>query len=109
MTRLTCSLLALLLAGCMGLPVYEAQLGRYVTVKVVSQYAVQAECSKRGVGLHPLVAYISLTANFGCTVGYTNGSIEVFTVDSAGSLLHELDHAFNKKRCHDLLGRPATC
>lgn len=108
MTRLAPVFLALLLTGC-GAPLSQAKLGPWVDVTVASQLIVQAECAKRGGALPPAVAYVLVTPTFGCTVWYTDGTVEVFSSDSAGVLLHELDHAFNGKRCHDLLGRPARC
>jgi len=101
-------LLSLALSACAPL-IYDTYLGPRVHVRIVDQMTVQSECSKRNVGLHPALAYPLLTVLLGCTVGHANGMVEVWSVDSAGALLHELDHTFNNKRCHDLLGRPATC
>lgn len=98
--------LCLALSAC-GMPTYTADLVN-VHVEILSQARVQAECAKRGVGLHPALAYPLLSVVMACAGRY-EGQYFVYSVDSAGSLLHELDHVFNSKWCHDLIGRPARC
>jgi len=108
MTRLLLAL-SLLVAGCGGLPLYEARLGGRIHVRILSQADVQSACAQRGVGLPLALAYPLMTPLLGCTIGYEDGRIEVFSTSWAPALAHELDHAINNKRCHDLLGRPAIC
>ena len=98
--------IVLLLAGC-GMPLYTADL-RNVHVEILSQPQVQAKCAERGVGLHPVIGYPLGSFQFGCAGRY-EGQYFVYSVDCASCLLHELDHVFNNKRCHDLLGRPIQC
>ena len=99
--------IALLPTAC-GAPLYTANLAG-VRVEILPQAEVQRKCSERGVGLPPIVAYPLLTVTLGCAYWHNDGSLSVYSIDSAGALLHELDHAFNNKRCHSLRGEPAPC
>ena len=103
--RLVC--LSLVLLTSCGMPIYTADLGK-VHVEILSQPQVQVKCAERGVGLHPVIGYPLGSFVFACA-GQYEGQLFVYSIDSAGSLLHELDHVFNDKRCHTLLGFPAKC
>jgi len=98
--------MALLLTAC-GAPLYKANLAG-VRVEILPQSEVQGRCAKLGVGLAPVAAYALLTPTLGCAQR-ANGRATVYSIDSASVLLHELDHAFNQKWCHTVLGAPDYC
>ena len=104
--RLLYLILPMFISAC-AIPIYTADL-KNVHVEILSQSAVQVECAKRGVGVHPAIGYPLGSFTFGCAGRY-EGQYFVYSIDSAASLLHELDHVFNNKRCHDIIGRPAVC
>ncbi len=99
-----------LLAAC-GMPIYSARLGR-IKVRIMDGVTVQAKCAEAlGNPLwHPVVAYPMGVMLRGCAV-HDESQAVVYSVDSAGVLLHELDHLVNSKWCHAFLGMggPALC
>ena len=98
--------LAILLTAC-GAPLYTATLAG-VHVEILPQDEVQSRCAKFGVGFPPGVAHALLTPTLGCAQTGRGGTT-VYSIDSASVLLHELDHAFNQKWCHNLTGAPDHC
>ena len=98
---------ALLLTAC-GAQLSTTNLAG-VRVEILPQADVQSKCFEKGVGMPPSAGYSLPTLTLGCTYWHNDGSLQVFSIDSAEVLLHELDHAFNTKRCHSQGGKPAYC
>ena len=95
--------MTLLVTAC-GAPLYTANLAG-VSVEILPQEEVQRRCSEKGLRVSSPLFLQTL----GCAYQDSKGSPHIYSIDSAGTLLHELDHAFNKKWCHSPDGAPAYC
>lgn len=103
---------SVVLGGCVpglvgsGL-VYVSDLDK-LRVEILPQAEVQSRCASLGVGRFPQAASALPSATLGCA-GWERGKAVVYSIDSTGVLLHELEHAVNKKWCHTSDNRPDYC
>ena len=94
------------MVGC-GASLHVADLGK-IHIEILPQAEVQRRCAGLGAGPPPAVAYSMIAPTLGCAQ-WQGGEAIVYSIDSAGVLLHELDHAVNQKKCHTVGGIPAHC
>jgi hypothetical protein len=72
-----------------------------VRVEIVPDADIQQTCEQAmRMGARPKL--------LGCAIKEPSG-IVVYSTASVDVLLHELDHAFNEKWCHDEEGSPSVC